>query len=91
MLDPSLTCWTSPPYGDVSPYVLHPHLLVGFPVHLYVWWISACYMVNIPLCWVLGAFPHMLGVWGGIYTSVNLVCLAVHPLGVHYALPCIFL
>ena len=27
---------TSPHMGDASPYVLHPHSLVGFPMHLYV-------------------------------------------------------
>ena len=81
MLDTSLTCWT-PPIWDASPYVLHPHSLVGFLVHLYVLGISAYYMRNIPL---------MLGVWGcspyvgsfeGHLQSVNLWCMAVHPLGV---------
>ena len=37
-----LTCWTPPLhaghplYGGASPYVLQPHSLVGFPVHMYV-------------------------------------------------------
>ena len=56
------TCLTPPLHarhlrhmGDASPYVLQPHSLVGFPVHLYVWGISACCIGNIPL---------MLGFWG---------------------------
>ena len=83
-----LTYWTPPLHVghlpnvvDASPYVLHPHSLVGFP---------ACDMGNTPLMLRFGgAFPHMLG-FGGISTSVKLWCLAVHPLGVHYALSCTF-
>ena len=36
-----------------------------------------------------GILPYVRGL-GGIYTSVKLWCLVVHPLGVHYTLSCIF-
>ena len=66
-----LTCWTPPymldtsPVWEVPPHMSYtPHSLVGFPVPLYVLGISACVMGIFPLCWGLGVFPHMLGVWG---------------------------
>ena len=68
--------------GNASPYVLHPHSLVAFPVHLYVWGISACYMQNIHLMLgVQGASAHLssFGAWQDIL------------LGVHHALSVTFL
>ena len=56
-----LTCWTSP---YTSPYILHPHSLVGFPVHLYVLGISTCDMCNISNMWGFGGVPPSVGVWG---------------------------
>ena len=76
---------------DASPYVLSPHTLVGFLVHLYVFWEYLHVIWGIlPLCWGFGSSPICWGS-GGISIPVKLWCLAVHPLGVHYALSCTFL
>ena len=54
---------TSPCMG-VPPHVLHPHSLVGFPVHLCFGDICMCYGEYSPYVGDLGVFPHMLGVLG---------------------------
>ena len=63
MLDTSLT---PPPYMGVPPHVLHPHSLVGFPVHLYVLGIPAFDMGNISLMLGLGGCSPSVGGFGGI-------------------------
>ena len=82
MLDTSSTCWTPSPYGGCLLICLTPQLIgwipctsVCFREYLYVIW------GILPLCWG----------FGGISISVKLWCLAVHPLGVLYALSCTFL
>ena len=79
-----------PHMEDASPYVLHPHSLVGFLVHLYVWGISACYTGNIPLVLgVMGVPPYVGGLWGHLHICQALVP-GRNPLGVHYALSCTY-
>ena len=66
MLDTSLTPL---PIWGCLPICLHPHSLVGFPVHLYVLEIFACDMgeyfpyvgalADIPICWGFGGHQHM--------------------------------
>ena len=87
MVDTSLTYWTPPPVWGASPYVLHPHSLVGFPVHLYALGISACDMEN---------FPHMLGVWQVFAHMLQVchyhwlsICFILYLLVVHYV-SCIY-
>ena len=60
MLDTSLT---SPPVW-VPPLQLHPHSVVGFPVHWYVSGILVCHMENFPFCWGFGGCSHQLGSGG---------------------------
>ena len=64
-----LTCWTLllhaghlPLHGSASPYVLHLHLLVGFPVHLCFGDICMCYGEYSPYVGGLGVPPYV-GVW----------------------------
>ena len=83
MLDTS-TIWGMP------PHVLHPPLigwLLCASVCLgYICMLYGEYSLHVG-GW--GSIPHMWG-FGGIYTPDKLWCLAVHPLGVHYALSCTF-
>ena len=72
-----LTCWTPPPVWGASPYVLHPHSVVCFLVHLYVSGISAYDMGNISL---------MLGVW-----VCSPIYWGYQHMGCPYASSCMFL
>ena len=51
------------------------HLLASLCIS--VLGISACDMVNIPLCWRFGVFPHLLGVLGASAHGVS-ICFLVH-------------
>ena len=76
---------------DSSPYVLpSTHWLASLCICMFKW-ISSCDMDNtLLMLGVWGKIPHMLGVWGHQHLYLAR-CLAVHPLGVHYALSCTFL
>ena len=63
---------------DTSPYVLHTHSLVGFPVHLYVLGISACGMGNIPLILAVWGCSPMCWVWGHQHHWVSICFIMSH-------------
>ena len=76
---------------DASQYVLSPHSLVGFPVHLYVLG-DTCMWYGEYSPHVRGwGIPPYVGCLGDFSTSFKLWFLAVHPLSVHDALSCTFL
>ena len=74
---------TSSCMGSASPYVLHPHSLIGFPVYLYVLVYVHVLWGIFPLCWGLGGVPHMLGVWGHQHHWVS-ICFILYLVVVHY-------
>ena len=80
MLETSPIWWMSPlkSYPPLIGWIPCASMFSGY-LHV-IWGI-------LPLCWGFGENSIMLG-FGGISISVKLWCLAVYPLGVHYALSC---
>ena len=82
---------TSPHMVD-APHISYPPLIGWIPcASVCIWEYLHVIWGILPLCWGLGGIPPYVGVWQGISISVKLWCLAVCPLGVHYALSCTFL
>ena len=80
MLDTSLHAGQLPHMG-MPPYISYTptHWLASLCICMFRGYLHVIWGI-FPLCWGLGS----------ISTSVKLWCLAVHPLGVHYALSCTF-
>ena len=82
-----LTCWTPPLHARHLPHMGDASPCLTSQTH---WLASLCIcMFRGYLHVIWGVVPLHWG-FGGHYMSVKLWCLAIHPLGVHCALPCTF-
>ena len=81
---------TSPPMGMPPNMSYTPtHWLTSLCICMFRGYLHGIWGI-LSLCWGLRGCSPLCWGFGGIYTSVKLWCLAVHPLGVHYALSCTF-